>query len=1079
MKKRRLIGLRAILLYLIISMSGILLPVQAQEHSVARQWNEAMLFCIRRDFARPTIHARNIFHTCMAMYDAWAAFEPSASPYLLGNQLGTFQSEFNGILIPEDRLAAQNEAISYAAYRLLRQRFQNSPGGTVSLGYLDSLLTSFGYSTSFLSQNYSNGSPAALGNYVANQIIQYGFTDGSNQQGNYANLYYQPVNPEIIVNNPGNPTMVDPNRWQRIFLDGYVDQSGNPISISPPALTPEWGNVVPFSMTDDHKTVFSRDGNNYNVYLDPGPPPLIDTNSITGLEDAYKKGFLMVSTWQGHLDPTDGVMWDISPGAMGNVETFPSTYTEDTDFHNFLEGGDPGTGNPINPKTGLPYEPQIVPRGDYARVLAEFWADGPSSETPPGHWFSILNYVGDSPLFEKKWMGEGNVLSNLEWDIRSYFTLAGAMHDAAIAAWALKGWYDYPRPVSIIRWMAEKGQASDPDLPRFHPAGMPLIPGHVELVMEGDPLVGDNNEHLHKLKLYTWKGPYHIEDPETEFAGVDWILAEEWWPYQRPNFVTPPFSGYISGHSTYSRTAAEVMTLITGDRYFPGGLGEFLAPQNNYLEFEIGPSVDVRLQWATYQDASDQCSLSRIWGGIHPPQDDLPGRVIGQELGPLAVTHARNYIEAGLPYIVSTNITSSVLSDIHTGSPVVLGLTFNEPMNSQILPQVTLTGANTGGSLGLLNAYWFDEFTFNIEYVFIDENIETSAIGARVTGAVDLEGNMQKIAMFPNLFRIDTKNPLVSSCSFSTNVVLADMASAETFEVTISYNEPMLNVGNVQVTWQASDLVNALTYDNVASSWIDNQTFRAVFEVNGIAEEHDAVQAMIFSAYDAAGNEQAVFVDPMLIQIDTKRPSVSLLESPNYVLSSADIGDGSFEISVHFDEDMDEMTIPLIEIDNELIATTALQFNESLSGWESSNVYTARFDVQFASVYTEGVGIRIFGARDINTNLMEFNEVNSYFSVLLDTTLVNVNIPSTADIHQVYPNPVRESDPITIAWSENFNPNELIITGMDGRVVKHLTLSHHSGHILTLSDEGLAAGLYITTLKNNVKASHVRIIISK
>ena len=39
------------------------------------------------------------------------------------------------------------------------------------------------------------------------------------------------------------------------------------------------------------------------------------------------------------------------------------------------------------------------------------------------------------------------------------------------------------------------------------------------------------------------------------------------------------------------------------------------------------------LQWATYRDAADQCSLSRIWGGIHPPVDDIPGRVIGERVG--------------------------------------------------------------------------------------------------------------------------------------------------------------------------------------------------------------------------------------------------------------------------------------------------------------------------------------------------------------------------------------------------------------------------------------------------------------
>jgi len=130
-----------------------------------------------------------------------------------------------------------------------------------------------------------------------------------------------------------------------------------------------------------------------------------------------------------------------------------------------------------------------------------------------------------------------------------------------------------------------------------------------------------------------WKGPDYINDPDTDEAGVDWILAENWWPYQRPSFVTPPFAGFVSGHSTFSRAAAEVMTALTGDPFFPGGMGEFVAPQNEFLVFEEGPSTDVVLQWATYRDASDQCSLSRIWGGIHPPADDIPGRLIGEQIG--------------------------------------------------------------------------------------------------------------------------------------------------------------------------------------------------------------------------------------------------------------------------------------------------------------------------------------------------------------------------------------------------------------------------------------------------------------
>ena len=229
--------------------------------------------------------------------------------------------------------------------------------------------------------------------------------------------------------------------------------------------------------------------------------------------------------------------------------------------------------------------------------------------------------------------------------LKSYFTLGGAMHDAAISAWSVKGWYDYIRPISAIRYMADLGQSTDASLPNYHASGIPLREGYIEQVQEGDPLAGFLNEHVGKIKLYTWKGHEFIGNPDLDQAGVGWILAENWWPYQRPSFVTPPFAGFVSGHSTYSRAAAEVLTLFTGDAYFPGGIGEFVANKDEFLVFEQGPSVDVVLQWATYRDASDQCSLSRIWGGIHPPADDIPGRLIGEKVGIDSFHYAISFFE--------------------------------------------------------------------------------------------------------------------------------------------------------------------------------------------------------------------------------------------------------------------------------------------------------------------------------------------------------------------------------------------------------------------------------------------------
>ena len=614
------------------------------QHSVARQWNELNLEAIRNDFARPTVHARNLFHISVAMYDCWATYDQIADTYFLGKDVHGFRCPFQGIPEVNDLNAAREEAISYAAYRILSHRYQDSPGRIEILFSIDKYMEDLGYDIRITDTTYQSGVPAHLGNYMASKIIEYGLQDGANESGFYENVFYEPSNPPLVMQRSGNPDLQDFNKWQPLSLQLFIDQAGNEIpGDTPDFLSPEWGSVSPFALKESDMTIYERDGFQYKVYHDPGPPVMLSDSIPDESSEAYKWGNTLVSIWGSHLDPDDGMMIDISPTTIGNISSFPTSFAEYQEFYNYLEGGDASKGHNINPITNAPYPENIVPRGDYARVLAEFWADGPDSETPPGHWFTIHNTVTDHPLFERKFEGTGDILDALEWDVKAYLLLGGGMHDCAISAWGIKGWYDYIRPVSAIRGMAELGQCSNPELVNFDIRALPLVEGYIEMVNEGDPLVGDNSEHLGKIKLYSWKGPDYIGDPETDVSGVGWILAENWWPYQRPTFVTPPFAGYVSGHSTFSRAAAEIMTTLTGDAFFPGGVGEFAAEKDKFLVFEDGPSQDIVLQWATYRDASDQTSLSRIWGGIHPPIDDIPGRIIGEKIGKDVFAKASRY----------------------------------------------------------------------------------------------------------------------------------------------------------------------------------------------------------------------------------------------------------------------------------------------------------------------------------------------------------------------------------------------------------------------------------------------------
>lgn len=178
--------------------------------------------------------------------------------------------------------------------------------------------------------------------------------------------------------------------------------------------------------------------------------------------------------------------------------------------------------------------------------------------------------------------------------------------------------------------MGQSGQCSDPSLPLHHTNGLPLVPGLIELSTVETVAAGGRHVGYPPHTLLVRSSPGQPRSPAAQYSGVRWIRPENWLPFQKRTFVTPAFPGYVSGHSTFSRAASEILTAFTGSPFFPGGLGTFTAPKNSYLTFELGPSENVQLQWATYFDAADQSGMSRIRGGIHPPVDDFTGRQLGR-----------------------------------------------------------------------------------------------------------------------------------------------------------------------------------------------------------------------------------------------------------------------------------------------------------------------------------------------------------------------------------------------------------------------------------------------------------------
>ena len=197
-------------LSLVVALLGgaISSTVEAQEaeHDVAFEWIEAQLKGIRTDFARPPIHARPLPCLSGHVRCVGGLRRPPSPCFSVTRWVAT--AEFDGIprmILPPflDIPLARKEA---AAYRVLTHRYANSPGVIDGAGPIR-LPCSRLWDTirPWPPPTMSTDRPAALGNYIAEQVIAYGLQDGANEAFDYTNTYYEPFNDQLVVVRSGQP----------------------------------------------------------------------------------------------------------------------------------------------------------------------------------------------------------------------------------------------------------------------------------------------------------------------------------------------------------------------------------------------------------------------------------------------------------------------------------------------------------------------------------------------------------------------------------------------------------------------------------------------------------------------------------------------------------------------------------------------------------------------------------------------------------------------------------------------------------------------------------------------------------
>ncbi|MDM7938168.1 MAG: vanadium-dependent haloperoxidase [Cyanobium sp. CZS 48M] len=215
---------------------------------------------------------------------------------------------------------------------------------------------------------------------------------------------------------------------------------------------------------------------------------------------------------------------------------------------------------------------------DEQKLIAEFWEDGPGTGFPPGTWIEFGRYA--SELYD----------NTRQEDVRMFFGIGQSLLSASVASWGLKTETDYTRPLTAIRELS-----------------------HLELLRDDDPNTAG-------VQVYAYN---------RETQNKDLITGFDWETYQTPgNFYSPPFSEFVSGHSTFSASAGRFIELITGQSEFGGSV-----TTTSLIEKDKPGLEPVTLSWDSWRDAWQESGQSRIYGGIHFDDGNEQGLLLGERIG--------------------------------------------------------------------------------------------------------------------------------------------------------------------------------------------------------------------------------------------------------------------------------------------------------------------------------------------------------------------------------------------------------------------------------------------------------------
>lgn len=232
------------------------------------RWNRSLTEAIAATFTQATIAARAASMVNEAIYNAWAAYSPTADLTLGGCGRRPFWEWSD---------TWREVAISHAAHAVLVDLFPSQKN------VLDARLAQRA-PHSIVYQWFGYGRQARdLGLDVGRRLLDARRHDGANQYGDLAPGAYADTSGYVAVNSPTQ--LVDPTRWQPLFV---LDAQG--VWGVQQFLTPHWGKVRPFALSSGAQYRPA-----YNAAAGPSQAEMLEMINLSAALDVSAKA--LVEFW--------------------------------------------------------------------------------------------------------------------------------------------------------------------------------------------------------------------------------------------------------------------------------------------------------------------------------------------------------------------------------------------------------------------------------------------------------------------------------------------------------------------------------------------------------------------------------------------------------------------------------------------------------------------------------------------------------------------------------------------------------------------------------------------------------------